>query len=235
MRFLRRLSGILIIATSQWAVFAADTDFVGVAYYSPRPEYKADAARVIAILREHKITVVTTESASAQINIPANQAAEARALIAEAVEKEKLRIKVLPADPEPLIPRLIGKLPEQSDGPMQYDARKHGVRIGLSKPKDVYHLNHRINIWMAYECEEPLPKGFHWKTDDVALTHPDGTVSHFRGDTRIDVLEGPGGLGSWGGGMSDTLHNYVRKPGLYKMQWKLGDLESGAITWRMIP
>jgi hypothetical protein len=66
----------------------------------------------------------------------------------------------LATDPEPRVPPLVGKSPRQAGGPMQFGARKNGIRIGLSKPKDTYRLNQRINIWIAFETDRLLPEGF---------------------------------------------------------------------------
>jgi len=134
---------------------------------------------------------------------------------------------------EPQVPPIIGKLPEQSDGPTQFGTRKHGIRIGFSKPNESYRLNHRINIWIAQESALPLPKDYHLGEDIVILTHPDGSVSKFPGDTHIDGP--PGHLMNWFGGMSDNLHYYCRTTGVYKMQWKIGDIESPEISWRVVP
>jgi len=134
---------------------------------------------------------------------------------------------------ESKVPAIIGKLPEQSDGATQFGIRKHGIRIGFSQPKESYRLNHRINIWIMYETAGPLPKGYHLGEDIVTLTHPDGSVSKFPGDSRIDVMGGP--EMTWFGGMSDQLHYYCRTTGVYKMQWKLGDIESAVISWRVVP
>ncbi len=134
---------------------------------------------------------------------------------------------------EPKVPPLIGKLPEHSDGPTQFGTRKHGIRIGFSRPNESYRLNHRINIWIMYEVHDSLPKGYHLGEDTVFLTHPDGAVSKFPGDTRIDVLGGP--EMTWFGDISGKLHYYCRTPGVYKMQWKIGEVESAVISWRLVP
>ena len=140
-------------------------------------------------------------------------------------------------EPDSKIPPLIGKLPMESDGPTQFGVRKHGVRIGFTKPKASYRLNHRINIWIAYDMDDPkakeeTPKAFPFGIDIVTLTHPDGSVSTFSGDNHIDGP--PSGTCSWAGGLSDYLHEMVRKPGVYKIQWKYGDLESQVISFRII-
>jgi len=77
------------------SVMGGGETWVGVAYYSPRAEYEAEAKRVVALLREHQIRSVTTASASAQINVSSRQAVEARKLIATAIEKEKLGVTLL--------------------------------------------------------------------------------------------------------------------------------------------
>lgn len=128
---------------------------------------------------------------------------------------------------------MIGELPQGSDGPTEFGPRKHGIRIGFSKPKEIYQLNHHINIWIAYEVAGPLPKHFKLGEDTIILTHPDGSVSKFPGDGRIDGPVGP--EWSWAGGMSGQLHYYCRTTGVYKMQWKLGDIESAVISWRVVP
>lgn len=89
------LACAFFFAITHPVISADDEKWVGVAYYSPRPEYAPDAKRVFAILKEHHIRAVGTESASAQINVSSRQAAEARKLIAEAIEKEKLRVTLL--------------------------------------------------------------------------------------------------------------------------------------------
>jgi len=133
---------------------------------------------------------------------------------------------------EAKVPPVIGKTPEESDGPTQFGERKHGIRIGFSKPKETYRLNHRINIWLTYEIAGHLPEGYHLGADTVVLTHPDGSVSKFPGDTRIDGPPGP--EVNWLGGMSDCLHGYCRTFGVYKMQWKVGDIESAVVSWRVV-
>ncbi len=128
---------------------------------------------------------------------------------------------------------MIGKLPQQGDGPTQFGDRRHGIRIGFSKPKESYRLNHRINIWIAQESALPLPKDFHLGEDIVILTHPDGSASKFPGENHKDGP--PGRLMNWTGGMSDLLHCYCRTTGVYKMQWKIGDIESLVVSWRVVP
>jgi hypothetical protein len=71
-------------------------ELVAVAYYSPRPEFHADGDRLFAILKAHEIFAISAESASIAINVPVNQAAEARKLISEAIAKEKLRVTIIP-------------------------------------------------------------------------------------------------------------------------------------------
>ncbi len=90
-----RCAFFLFFAIAHPVMSADDEKWVGVACYSPRPEYAPDGQRVFAILKEHHIRAVGTASASAQIHVSSRQAAEARKLVAEAIEKEKLRVTLL--------------------------------------------------------------------------------------------------------------------------------------------
>ena len=75
---------------------ASNNDFVVVATYSVKPEYAADGARLIAILKAHHIEAVCPQSAGVSVDVPASQATEARKLISEAIAKEHLRVQVSP-------------------------------------------------------------------------------------------------------------------------------------------
>ncbi|MEA3189082.1 MAG: hypothetical protein QOD99_2912 [Chthoniobacter sp.] len=121
----------------------------------------------------------------------------------------------------------------------QFGSRKHGIRIGLSSESAQYRLNHRINVWQCLETEKHFPDGHHLMSGDplfddslLFVTNPDGTITKvgFGGGP----IDGPPGVG-WMGGCSDFLHSIIRKRGTYKLQWKTADLESGVITFTIIP
>ena len=132
------------------------------------------------------------------------------------------------ADTDNKIPPLIGDLPMSAGkSPMQFGARKNGMRIGLSSESPTYRLNHRINVWCAFETERTLTDFGLVRDDFIFITHPDGTISKESGAWPSD---GPPGA-SWSGGMSDQLHRVIRKPGVYKLQWKVGALESSVVTF----
>jgi hypothetical protein len=130
------------------------------------------------------------------------------------------------------IPPLIGELPMSGgDGPVQFGARKDGIRIGLLSEKPAYRLNHRINVWCAFETERTLTEFGAVRDNFLFITHPDGTITK---ETGVWPCDGPPGA-SWGGGMSDLLHRVIRKPGSYKLQWKIGALESKVVTFTILP
>ena len=67
-----------------------------VASYANRPElWETVGARVVAILREHKIESMSYGSAGLTISVPANRAVEARQLLAKAIKAEKLQLTLI--------------------------------------------------------------------------------------------------------------------------------------------
>ena len=138
-----------------------------------------------------------------------------------------------------------------------FGARGVGGRIGITKPQLTYTLGRPIQIWLYYDSAlmapkrpvggarypvgqglnptQDLPPGF-FGTDSVSLTHPDGSVSQFPADTRIDVMFEPKWfwLNGQGVNVDYQLERFIRAPGLHRMRWKLGDLESPEISFRVI-
>ena len=135
------------------------------------------------------------------------------------------------ADVADKTPPVVGELAGTIGRPMQFGARKNGMRIGLSSEKKSYHLNHRINVWCSFETVRELTEYPAVKDNFLLITHPDGTISK---DPRGWPWDGPRGA-QWMGGMSDVLHRVIRKPGEYKLQWKCGDMESGIVIFTIVP
>ena len=136
------------------------------------------------------------------------------------------------ADTNNKIPRLIGELPMSGgDNPMRYGTSKNGMRIGLTSESPTYRLNHRINVWCSFQTKRTLTDFDAVTPNHFSITHPDGTVTQEGGCWPID---GPPGA-SFGGGLSDQLHYLIRKPGVYKLQWNVGKLKSGIVTFTIVP
>jgi hypothetical protein len=69
---------------------------VPVANYVNRPDItEKDGARAAAILKEHKILAISAGSAGMTMSVPAHQAAEARILLAKAIQNEGLRLTLV--------------------------------------------------------------------------------------------------------------------------------------------
>jgi hypothetical protein len=122
--------------------------------------------------------------------------------------------------------------------PFAFGSRIDGLRLGIWSEGTNYVLNHRINIWVKLQTEKPNPFEHSLMAGDplfkdsfLWVTMPDGTL------TKVGI-GGPtdGSLGGgWSGGVSDQLHRIIRKPGDYRVQWKIGGLESGVVSFKVLP
>lgn len=123
----------------------------------------------------------------------------------------------------------------EPSSPFGFGSRIGGLRIGLWSESAKYVLNHRMNIWTMMECERAierddpiLKEGFLW------VTMPGGVVSKVQFDP-INTSDGPTRWVRAGGGISDLLHRIIRTPGEYKIQWKIDRLESGIVSFTVLP
>ncbi|HEV7403311.1 MAG TPA: hypothetical protein VGO11_10305 [Chthoniobacteraceae bacterium] len=127
---------------------------------------------------------------------------------------------------------------QHGDAPVLYGKTQGGARIGLTNPQPTYPLHQPIRIALYYEspagssASRNAPPAGYVGTDVVLLTHPDGTVTDFPGDTTID---GPIGW-AWPGPLDIgyQLEKFVHAPGTYKLQWSFGPLASPVISFRVV-
>jgi hypothetical protein len=114
-----------------------------------------------------------------------------------------------------------------------------GNRIGLWSERTSHGLRQLPNIWVAVEEKgkplRPAPADY---TPNAAtrpesfliLTHPDGSVSKEAAGWPAD---GPVGWG-WIGGIGGQLYPAIKTTGVYKVQYRLANLESGSITFTVV-
>ena len=108
----------------------------------------------------------------------------------------------------------------------------NGLTLALWTEKNEYELNTRMNVWIILSNTNrsssgrivPYDPAIH-KDDYLIITDEDWKQTKIKGDHPCD---GPVGLG-FEGGVSSWLHVKVRRPGIYKMQWKIGAMESNVI------
>lgn len=81
----------------------------------------------------------------------------------------------------------------------------------------------------AMEREAPI-----LKESCLWVTMPGGVVSKVKFEP-INTLDGPTRWVRAGGGISDLLHRIIRKPGEYQLQWKIDQLESGIVSFTVLP
>ena len=122
--------------------------------------------------------------------------------------------------------------------PYAFGSAVNGLSIAIWNESAEYRLNHRINVWTCLQTATPNPKGRSLMVDDplfknsfLFVTFPDGSVSKVGLGGPIDGFPGSG----FSGGVSDHLHRVIRKPGTYKVQWKIGRLESGIVSFTVVP
>jgi HEAT repeat protein len=155
---------------------------------------------------------------------------------------EKLEAKPPPASQAAKsgIPPLSGDVRSLREPPVVYPHGPvvDGLSLGLWSEKETYELNSRMNVWAILSNTRrdkaggriPYDPAIH-KDDYLVITDADGREMKLKGEHPID---GPVGLG-FEGGLSQELHDNIRRPGTYKLQWKIGAMESNVIEIRVVP
>ena len=140
---------------------------------------------------------------------------------------------------EPL-PTIKGDIREirEPTTPFLFGTVLNGLSIGVWSESSEYHLNDRINVWTSLQTATPKLAGHSLMSDDqlfkdsfLFVTLPDGSISKVALGGPIDGSPGHG----FSGGVSDHLHRIIRKPGSYQVQWKIGQLKSGVVSFTIIP
>lgn len=136
------------------------------------------------------------------------------------------------------IPPLPGKVTELREPPADAPHGKttNGLHLGLWCEKDTYELNSRINAWVILSNTNknssgriiPYDPAIH-KDDYLIITDEGGNQVKIKGEHPFD---GPVGLG-FQGGISGQLHEKIRHSGAYRLQWKIGTMESNVIGIRV--
>lgn len=115
---------------------------------------------------------------------------------------------------------------------LHYGWPSNGLRLGIWSERANYFLNHRINVWIGITTGSDRPISHSLMADDILfkdsflfVTLPDGKVVKLRESGTID---GSPGLG-WMGGASGELHKVIRKPGRYRVEWRIGKLRSPVV------
>jgi len=89
------IPGIVLLLIPCFSL-AADDSYVPVAdYWNTDTARDTVGARVVAILHEHKIDSVETETGGVTFDVPASRADEARQILAKAIKSEGLHLTLL--------------------------------------------------------------------------------------------------------------------------------------------
>ena len=126
------------------------------------------------------------------------------------------------------------KLPP-TDGP--HGPTTNGLTLALWTEKPEYELNSRMNVRIILSNTNkdssgriiPYDPALH-KDDYLTITTEDGSQMKIKGEHPCD---GPIGLG-FEGGISEWLHQKIRRPGVYKLQWLIGAMESNVIKIKVV-
>lgn len=128
--------------------------------------------------------------------------------------------------------------PREPDETIRFGAPVDGISLGVWSGSARYRPDQPVNVWISLRTAKPNPAGHSLMSDDplfresfLFVTLPDGDVSKVRVGGPID-----GAVGwNWSGCVSEKLKNIVRKPGVYKVQWKIGRLKSGVSSFTIAP
>ncbi len=113
----------------------------------------------------------------------------------------------------------------------------NGLTLALWAEKPEYELNSRMNVWIHLSNTNkessgriiPYDPTIH-KDDYLIIADQDGNQTKIKGEHPCD---GPVGLG-FEGGISAWLHEKIRRPGVYTLQWKIGAMESNVIRVKVV-
>ena len=138
------------------------------------------------------------------------------------------------------IPPLPGNVTSLREPPMAvpHGTASNSLTLSLWSEKLTYELNSRMNVWIILSNSNkdasgrtiPYDPAIH-KYDCLIITDEDGKQTKIKGGQPID---GPVGLG-FKGGISAKLHENIRRPGVYKLKWTIGAIESNVIEIKVVP
>lgn len=136
------------------------------------------------------------------------------------------------------IPPLEGNVKSLQEPPQTapHGPAVDGLSLGIWSEKPSYTLHTRMNVWKILANEKrdssgniiPYDERIH-DVDYLLITDSEGNVRRVQGTRPLD---GPVGLGFMGG-ISDILHEQIQKSGTYRLQWKMGRLESNVVEIRV--
>ena len=138
------------------------------------------------------------------------------------------------------IPPLSGNVNKLREPPIDapHGPATNGLTLGLWSEKPTYELNSRMNVWIILSNSNkdassriiPYDPAIH-KDDYLTIRAEDGSQMKIKGEHSGD---GPIGLG-FEGGISGQLHEKIRRPGVYRLQWKIGTMASNVIEIKVEP
>lgn len=114
-----------------------------------------------------------------------------------------------------------------------------GLSLGIWSEKQTYGLNARMNVWKILANTDKDAAGRTRPYDQAILKDDCLTITDSAGkQTTIrdnhDVWDGPVGCG-FAESIFTMLQEQLRHPGVYRLQWKIGRLESNMIEIRVLP
>ena len=132
-------------------------------------------------------------------------------------------------------PPLTGDVRSLHEPPAQtpHGPMVDGLSVGIWSEEEKYELNTRMNVWKilrntkqdSSRREVAYDIAIH-DQDFLLITGPNDNVAKIRGHHPGDGMQGMGFMG----GISGILHEHIRRPGTYTLQWKVGELESNVVT-----
>jgi hypothetical protein len=133
-------------------------------------------------------------------------------------------------------PPLMGMAEWLSDRP--HGPTSHGITLALSSEKPAYEINSEMNAWSVLSNTNkdasgrtiPYDPAIH-KDDYLIITDEDGK------ETKINFTYIPGQFAGFDfrRDISAQLHSSIRRPGTYKLQSKIGAMESNVIEIKVVP
>lgn len=141
--------------------------------------------------------------------------------------------KSTPAAP---VPAVAGSASDRTppDTAFAWGATVDGLSLGVASERPEYRLNNRINVWVSLRSADGAPvDGSLARQSDVFISTPQGGMTAFGFWPPVRVMDE-----GFTVELSDAMHNLIREPGTYTIQWKIGR-PNGALVdgrpppWRM--
>jgi len=113
----------------------------------------------------------------------------------------------------------------------------NGLTLGLWSEADTYEVNTNMNVWITLSNTNKDAAGRTIPYDPTIHTNAILILSGPQTNTirmyNTLPFDGPIGFG-FQSGIGQEIHDHLRRPGMYTLQWKIGELESNVITLRIV-